>query len=354
MPLRVVVVALGGPVAEGQVTTRSAVQLARASAMYADQVLLISPWADIAGRLHGFKESSDSLKRLWETIATDPRARELLADGPATAQFLQDAGEILSTDHPVNADAAELARAGEGGLLDHRSLMGDRERPLIERLLDQLVPLLADADVHAVFDHRAQTIIGAHLAQKPGVIGEAAGTRHREAELGAGLIARLPAFPQIPLDEVKDIKAELHGPLARYRSKVAALQADMKQDIASPETDAEIVHEWRRSVAPALAELRESMIDHSFTRELARVAASSARDLVISGASLSLGLSALTNVATALTAAAAPTGMALQATAQAVLARAKARSELRKSDYYYLFQLQRAGERSRRNGKVGE
>jgi hypothetical protein len=89
------------------------------------------------------------------------------------------------------------------------------------------------------------------------------------------------------------------------------------------------------------------MIDHSFTRELARVTASSARDLVISGASLSLGLSALTNVATALTAAAAPTGMALQATAQAVLARAKARSELRKSDYYYLFQLQRAGERSK-------
>jgi hypothetical protein len=86
MPLRVVVVALGGPAFEGQVTTRSAVQLARASAMYADQVLLISPWADIAGRLHGFKESSDTLKRLWETIATDPQARELLTGDPAMAQ----------------------------------------------------------------------------------------------------------------------------------------------------------------------------------------------------------------------------------------------------------------------------
>lgn len=125
------------------------------------------------------------------------------------AQFLQDAGEIVSTNHPVDADAAELARAGEVGLLDHRSLIGDRERPLVERLLDQLVPLLADADVHGVFDHRAQTIVGAHLAQRPGMIGEAAGIRHREAELGAELIARLSAFPQIPLDEVRDIKAEL-------------------------------------------------------------------------------------------------------------------------------------------------
>lgn len=66
------------------------------------------------------------------------------------------------------------------------------------------------------------------------------------------------------------------------------------------------MREWRRSVAPVLAELRESMIDHSFVRELAWVTAGSARDLVISGASLSLGLTALTNVATVLTAAAAP------------------------------------------------
>lgn len=41
----------------------------------------------------------------------------------------------------------------------------------------------------------------------------------------------------------------------------------MKQDIASAETDAEIMHEWRRSVAPALAELRKNMIDYSFPQE---------------------------------------------------------------------------------------
>lgn len=146
------------------------------------------------------------------------------------------------------------------------------------------------------------------------------------------------------LDQQADIKEELNVPLLRYREKVAELQRTMNQEFASPETDAEITAEWRRSIEPALAELSQSMIQHSFTRELARVSATSARDLVISGASLSLGLGALANVAAAVTASAATAGMVVQAMAQALLSRASARSELRRSDYYYLFRLQQAGQ----------
>lgn len=346
MQLRVVIVSLGGPVSAGRVTTRSALQMARASAMYADQILLVSPWADVAERLHGIRQQSSTIKALWQKIAEDPRLSEVITDDPALRRFLQEAGSIVSTDHPVDADIAELISAGGDGLVEHRSLMrtSEDQDTLLNRILDQLVPLLADPEVHAVFDARAQAIVGAHLAQHPDLVPESVGVRHREAEMGVGLIARLPAFPQIPLDEISDIKAELAVPLTRYRSKVVELQLAMRQEIASVDTDAEITAEWRRSVAPALADLRDSMVEHSFARELARTTATSARDLVISGASLSLALSALTNVAAAVTAAAAPVGMSLQATSQALVARASKRAELRRSDYYYLFQLQRVGE----------
>lgn len=48
--------------------------------------------------------------------------------------------------------------------------------------------------------------------------------RHAEqAAVGSRLVARLPAFPGVPLDEILDLRCDLAAPLGRYRTAVVRL-----------------------------------------------------------------------------------------------------------------------------------
>lgn len=98
----------------------------------------------------------------------------------------------------------------------------------------------------------------------------------------------MPACPDAPLSELLDVKAELKGPVDRYRSAVVRLERDLPQEAIDAELDVEIEAIWRKDVAPALVELEQLLIEHRFVREMTRSIGRSAKDLVLAGSALTL------------------------------------------------------------------
>jgi hypothetical protein len=346
--LTVAIVALGNAVTAGKVELRSELSLARSSILYADEILMFSPWADLAKESIALRETLHG-PEIWGTLAANPELRDRLAGSPETARILGEIASIASTNETErDYEVTELKSAEVRGQLRHVSLMRkgheDEEGTFLSRLLDEMIPLLEEPSVHAVFDVRAAAVFRNLSKSDARLAAATLGQRNREAELGAGLIARLPAFPDAPIDALLDLKSDLAGPLLRYRSAIHKLEAGLTQELASPEIDAEIQTEWRGTVAPALQDIEDELTDHGFVRELARASSTSARDLVISGASLSIALATVGQIAASISAAAGAAGMATQATARALVDRASNRRSLGKSDFYYLYEVGRAGQ----------
>ncbi len=168
--------------------------------------------------------------------------------------------------------------------------------------------------------------------------------RNREAELGAGLIARLPAFPDARLSDLLEVKAELKGPVDRYRAAVATLERDLADVGVGDALDAEVERVWRRVVAPALAELEEALIEHSFVHELGRSLGRSTKDVVLAGAAVSVGAASVAQLAASVSAVAGVVGASAQVIASGALEHVTHRRSATKADFYYLQQLSRGVE----------
>ncbi len=145
--------------------------------------------------------------------------------------------------------------------------------------IEEIVRYLSDPDYVVLRDDRLSGIV-AHLIAQGRVTPTAqdiAGSS--EAVLGAGLIARLPSFTEIPMNEVLDLRRDLEGPLVRYRSAVAGLRSQ-ELDPYSPARDEIIDLVWRQHVAPALLEIEEDLKEHGLIRELARSLSADVRDVI--------------------------------------------------------------------------
>ncbi|MFL6110594.1 MAG: hypothetical protein ACJ786_04490, partial [Catenulispora sp.] len=198
---------------------------------------------------------------------------------------------------------------------------------------------------HALVDARAAEYARLVQTAMPDLMSTGAHRRARIAEIGAGMIARLPAFPDAPLDELLDVKRELHGALDRYRAVVSELEQLVQAGLGAVDMDSELDDLWIRKVRPALTDLEENFIEHGFVRELARSTATSAKSLVTQGAALYIALSTLADLASHLSAAAAVAGIASEAAANAALSMSTARTAARRDDFFYLHELQRRGAR---------
>lgn len=127
------------------------------------------------------------------------------------------------------------------------------------------------------------------------------------------MVARLPAFPQAPMDELLDLRSDLRVPLTRYRAAVIRLAADVPVALGK-DGEAAIDDLWTSAVDPALLELRETLSDHALVREVARHAVTDVKTILATGPVVFIGMSALStvgDVAAALTAGTTYAGSAL-------------------------------------------
>lgn len=165
-----------------------------------------------------------------------------------------------------------------------------------------------------------------------------------DAALGTGILARLPAFPSVPLDEIVDLRNDLTEPLIRYRRKVSHLRGELQTGPFDQHIEAEIDSVWRNEIDPAIVEIREAMAGHGLIREVLRSAGGNLGDFV-KGVGLPAGLTVFSadmlDLNTALSKGLAGAAATAPTVAKAVLSRQAVRAKARTHDLYYLYEVNR-------------
>jgi hypothetical protein len=331
------------------------IELVRAAVLYTDEVELVSIGAVMLASLTQFGRGDDD-SNFWAFLASldDATLRALGGDtfpegwraaapvmaSPLASPILQMIGmngasqALDQLQHQLRQTTTKLRnigddmirRSGAGGLeagLDagivRISPVTTREVNSLEDLLagwlEQLVGLLCDPRKRLLFDDVVGGIARG-LVDEGHVQPHALTLKHAgEAAVGSGLVARLPAFPLAPLDDLLSLRADLSAPLARYRAAVSRIAARLTVRAFDREVAAEIEDLWLSEVAPVLSEIEEGFAEHGLVREIARTLGQDLKTLLVEGAALFVGLDNLTTLNDWVSAATALAGPAVQAAA---------------------------------------
>lgn len=353
------------------------VELVKASALYADQIELVSLGAVmIAGAaqlaaggeqaLLGVLRSLDDaalgelaggqgLPDDWQEAVAALSGPEALRH-PATAQWARDWQSTMAEAQAGLTDTVEkmLVDSGAGELLPaigtglvtlsnsgFTSDSGGNADAVMDNWLVRLRGLLVDRKTRLVLDDEVGSLASSLI--RGGQV-----TPHRltiqhagEAAVGSGLVARLPAFPDAPLDELLDLRDDLTGPFGRYRAAVVRLTDRLHAGPFDDDLSAEMDDLWSTDVQPALDDMGEGMQQHGLVQEIARAARKDARTLLAEGAGLYVGLSQLASVNDWLSGTVGAAGAALAAGALGHERAGAARDELRRNDLFYLYEVDR-------------
>lgn len=355
--------------ADGEVTLARDVELVRASMLYADEVRLVSPASELVLSMAGVANGDYSrLAQLFMAMPDEVLVRfnggraldrgfrrrlPLLSAAIATHGPQETLDQLRDTASRLMASSggSEILEALKSNVVTLTSLAqsGDPSADTTTgAFVEELRALLQDSGWKLLVDAQTAGLVRALIAEKlvtPGafVIGDAA-----RAGVGTGVIARLPAFPQVPVSEILGLRADLKQPLQRYRQATVELSTKLRVgpfDRAFAEDVDEI---YGRSVAPALEELRASLADHGLVRQVSRAlrvdvgnlaagAAGSTLGLAVSGAEQIDGWSQALLIGGPL---------ALQFGSSLLAGQAGARegkSSARRSDLFYLAEIDRRG-----------
>jgi hypothetical protein len=266
--------------------------------------------------------------------------RQRLGDFQDTTQglFAQSGGEDLLP--AFNEGILKLSSSGFSGTRDLISEAGDMNA-ILEGWLELLKALLQDPRVRLLLDDQVGHLVRSLVDEGQVELGKFALKHAGEACVGSGLIARLPAFPHAPTDELLDLRRDLSNPLARYRSAVSRIADKLTFRSFDPESAAEIDDLWINEVAPALAEMQEGFAEHGLVREIARTMGADLKTVITAGAGAAvfIGLDQLSAVNNWIATAAAVAGPAAQAVASAAVKRREATRTLKQRELFYLYEV---------------
>lgn len=352
-PLRVSVITLPETSATGPSLQRD-LELMKASLLYADEVELISPGAAITASMvqlgHGglpavaevlsmmddqtlrhmlggqlpanFRQMLPLMPLMLDpevAAQVGPEAEATVANARAELEPHLEQMRNGIEQMALDAGAEELIPALEAGILKLDSAGfedGDAGKG-IQNFCDRIVDRLRDYRRHVLFDAGAGDL-ARHLVAMNGSELSGGIRRAGEAAVGSGMVARLPAFPQAPTDELLDLRKDLQDPLRRYRAATLKLSKQLLPGSVGAELEAQVDELWRSDVDPALLALEEQVSDHRLVRELAKYAGKDIRKFVMGSMVLYVGLTQAASLGTAaealITAGAAASPSALRAT----------------------------------------
>lgn len=387
-PLKVVIATSPKSSPDGP-TVREDVRLVRSAILYADHVELVSPAAAMLGSVAGLA-SGDEEDLFQFLLSLDDETMSRLNGGGQLSANWREAIQVMTAMTPDQWDIVET-QSGEivprdvqnagpdfrdqltGSLGDLRTITDgllhssgvDELVPAIEAGLVSLSPAgtdkgdtndmvqayveilrqhLMDPRVHLMFDEQAASLVGSLIDEEVVRPSRLALVNAGEAAIGSGMIARLPAFPNTPLDELLDLRSDLDDPLARYRRAISQMAVHLRVRAFDAELPAELDDIWRKEVDPALRDVREGLTQHGLVREVARSLATDAGSIVaaVTGASVSVGLSKLSNLSALVplvVGVAPPAAAVLQHVAKAKVNQNEARRMAKIHDLYYLYKL---------------
>lgn len=388
MPLNVVIATSPKSSPEGP-TVREDVSLVRSAILDADHVELVSPAAAMLGSFAGLASGDEEqllqffLSLDDETVANlnggtpwpanwrealqvmtaltpeqwgiveaqsgEPLPGNLRESGPEIrAQLSESLGELRTVADGLlqSSGVEELVPAIEAGIVSLSAAGVDQGETddMVQAYIEILRRHLMNPRVHLMFDEQAASLVGSLIDEEVVRPSRLAVVNAGEAAIGSGMIARLPAFPDTPLDELLDLRSDLDDPLARYRRAVSQMAVHLRVRAFDSEMPAELDDIWRTEVDPALRDMREALTQHGLVREVARSLATDAGSVVaaVTGASVSVGLSTLSDLnalVPVVVGAAPPAAAVWQHVGRGRVNRNEARRMARIHDLYYLYQL---------------
>ena len=249
-----------------------------------------------------------------------------------TEDLLQEAGaEGLLPG--IEAGVVSLSSEGFAGASDTDAML--------EGWLQHLEELLTDTHKRLLFDDEIARLVAAMVNERKVELPSLTERHAGEAVVGTGLIARLPAFPEAPLDELLTMRTELTGPLSRYRSAVMGMSSRLTSSALDTSLHAEVDDLWSSDVEPALQEIEESFAQHGLVKEIARAAAVDIKALLAEGAAFYVGIEHTTSMEGWLSLVASTAAPAVHAAMKGTLERETRREDASKHDLYFLYEAQR-------------
>lgn len=384
-------------VALADVDLAAATRLVKPALLYADRVTIYSPAAAMLKAVVGFAEIDDLAQRIEAILAVQNGIPDLEAKLGVDAGTLRQVAPLLKNPSLLRiaarasgADMDELNRTldelntawetGFGDALEEiKDTMGAREMLLA---IDAKAVKVADIGTRSPVDVVRSSVLAASGndsdehddlakafaarvvelmsedrtfplldAQSSGLIRafeEAFGLdatpasvqRGREISAAATFMGFLPHFPELPMDEVLDIRRSLASPLARFRGAIARLSREFSSRAIDVSFAAEVADAWRREVAPALADIREALAEHGFLTEVRSIALGDPRRLLLEAGGVLAATHGEFLSVSGLVAAALTAGLPLaDLTGRATLASLNGRRDAKKHAFYFLHRV---------------
>jgi hypothetical protein len=222
------------------------------------------------GALHGVHrqidelyEQLDGLGSVWRDQMPDAiaKAKETLGADELLVAVQAGAVKVGSLGDAPNADViADSLRRAAG------ASTGSSVDDMIVAFTARIVEMLADQRSFPLFDAQSSGLIRALEREAAVTPSPRAMQRGAEVSSAASFMGYLPYFPDLPMDEVLDLRKALERPLARFRGALARMSREFESRPIDDEFDAEVEDAWRAQVAPALADIREALSEHWSTQ----------------------------------------------------------------------------------------
>ncbi|MDQ0260486.1 hypothetical protein J2W20_002390 [Sinomonas atrocyanea] len=258
---------------------------------------------------------------------------------------------FLGGDHGFNAvvgkmweqaGAPDLAIAAEAGLLTLSADAFEISADLgltVDQYAETLKRLLGDPRSHLMFDDQIAGIVNAMLREEQAQLHPLTEKHAVRAATGIGLVERLPAFPEAPIEAILETRSELAVPLISYRKGIADLSAKLVSGPLDPALRAEVDDLWRDEVQPTLESLRRDLSATRIAKDAALSIVTDVKAITTgaAGAALVFGIGSIAELsALSGSAIAAAGGSVVHSAAKAVRDAAEGRRTARTHDLYYL------------------
>jgi hypothetical protein len=296
------------------------------------------------GALHGARSQIDELYEQLDGL--DSIWREQIPDAIAKAKEAVGADELLLA---VQAGAVKVANLGDSPNSDViadslRRATGASTGTAVDDMIlgftSRIVEMLADQRSFPLFDAQSSGLIRALERESAVAPSSHAMRRGAEVSSGASFMGYLPYFPELPMDEVLDLRKTLGKPLVRFRGELARMSREFESRPIDEEFEAEVEDAWRTQVAPALADVREALSEHGLLSEAASIALGDPRRLLVeAGGVLAAAHGDVVSISGLVTAGIAA-GLPLADVAGRALQQSRAaKRDARQSAFYFLHRL---------------
>ncbi len=169
------------------------------------------------------------------------------------------------TEMAEQAGAVGFVQAMNEGLLDVH-IFGQEPRAgatnfdyMVNEYVEVVERTMNDHQTYPMFDDMVATLLRAGVNEGKIKVSEAGTRQSRQAALVSFLFERLPLFEAATVDEVLDIRRELHRPLIRFRAAMNRYAADLKTPAWDAEFQADAEAVFRREIEPAILDIEDAI-----------------------------------------------------------------------------------------------